>query len=54
LIQIHLIRLLIFILLVHVLDDMLQDEKVGPITPVYFDAVFIVPLDDSPDLLAVR
>jgi hypothetical protein len=33
---------------------MLQDEKIGTITAMYFNAVLIVPLDDSPNLLVIR
>jgi hypothetical protein len=32
---------------------MLQDKKIRPVSAMYFDAIFVIPLDNSPDLFAI-
>jgi hypothetical protein len=53
LIQIHLIWFLVFVLLIHILNHMLQYKKVRPLTAMDLDAILVIPLDNASNLLTI-
>jgi hypothetical protein len=54
LVQVYLIGFLVLILFVHVFNHMFKNEKVGSVASMDFDAVLIIPFNDSSNFLPVR